>query len=116
MKKLFSTLVLAFVFLSNSVHAQCTKNDYLNLTAFVGGSVIVGAGVGVAVAATMPVAGTTALAGSFFTVGAGKAALGTWVTTTVVPMAAAPSVMLGLVSSVIAIDIVSKECFAHLSK
>jgi hypothetical protein len=116
MKKLFSTLVLAFAFLSNSAYAQCTKNDYLNLTAFVGGSVIVGAGLGAAAAAIMPVAGTTALAGSFFTVGAGKAALGAWTTATVIPMSVTIGTALGLGSSVIAMDIISKECFAHLSK
>lgn len=114
MKNIIVTFILGFC--SLFAHAECTKADYTKI-ALLGTGVVVGsAAVGVAVAATAPVAGTTAVAGSYFTVGAGSAAFGSWVSASVVPMAVTTASLGAIGASLVSVGYITEGCGKQLSE
>ena len=91
---------------------QCTKGEIAKLAALGGGvGLTVGAVVGIAAVATTPVAAAGApLAGTYFTVGAGKAVFGSFAAKSLIPAVTFTGVSGGALGYLVHHGLITQQC------
>jgi hypothetical protein len=121
MKKLILVLMMLISFNALAGNTVLHARDWCNtavrdgLIGF-GIGAAVGVGIGVAIASTMPVAVQGAPMAIVYFTGAGKAALGAWVTNTVIPMSAISGLYTGAIGGIMGYGVAVENCYKLLRK